>query len=59
MLKAASMVNVDTFIEQATRIADKVKRNPDLSTEAKQEAQVLLEQLEEFLEAKGLKVSDS
>jgi len=59
MLKVASMVDVDTFIEQATRIADKAKRNPSLSTEAKREARILLEQLEEFLEAQSLKVTDS
>jgi hypothetical protein len=59
MLKVASMVDVDTFIEQATRIADKAKRNPNLSTEAKREARILLEQLEEFLEAQSLKVTDS
>ena len=52
------MVNVDTFIEQATKIADKVKRNPNLSFEAKQEARVLLGQLEEYLEA-SLKASDN
>jgi hypothetical protein len=59
MLKVASMVDVDTFIEQATRIAEKVKTNPNLSTEAKREARILLEQLEEFLEAKGLEASGS
>jgi hypothetical protein len=59
MLKVASMVDVDTFIEQATRIADKAKRNPSLSNEAKREARILLEQLEEFLEAQSLKVTDS
>jgi len=48
------MVNVDTFIEQATRIADKFKRNPKLSVKAKQEARVLLRQFEEYLEARGL-----
>ncbi len=52
------MVNFDTFIEQATRIVDKFKRNPNLSIEAKQEARVLLRQLEEYLEARGLKASD-
>ena len=59
MLKVASMVNVDTFIEQATKIADKFRRNPNLSVEAKQEARVLLRQLEEYLEARGLKASDN
>ena len=59
MLKVASMVDVDTFIEQATRIADKAKTNPSLSNEAKREARILLEQLEEFLEAQSLKVTDS
>jgi len=53
------MVNVDTFIEQATKIADKFRRNPNLSVEAKQEARVLLRQLEEYLEARGLKASDN
>lgn len=53
------MVNVDTFIEQATKIADRVKRNPNLSAKAKREARVLLGQLEEYLEARGLKSSDS
>jgi len=53
------MVNVDTFIEEATRIADKSKRNPNLSIEAKREARVLLRQLEEYLEARGLNASDS
>lgn len=51
------MVNVDTFIEHATKIVDNVKRNPDLSVEAKREARVLLRQLEEYLEARGLKAS--
>jgi len=55
LLKAVSTVNVDAFIEQATKIADKSKRNPNLSIEAKQEARVLLRQLEEYLEASGLK----
>jgi hypothetical protein len=54
MLKAVSMVDVDTFIEQATKIADRAKKNPDLSVQARQEAHVLLEQFEEYLEAKGL-----
>jgi len=53
------MVNIDTFIEQATKIADKVKKNPNLSVKAKQEARVLLEQLDEYLEARGLKASDN
>lgn len=57
MLKVASVVNVDTFIEHATKIVDNVKRNPDLSVEAKREARVLLRQLEEYLEARGLKAS--
>jgi hypothetical protein len=55
MLKVASMVDVDTFIEQATKIANRVKKNPNLCIEARQEARVLLEQFEEYLEAKGLK----
>lgn len=55
MLKVASMVDVDTFIEQATKIADRVKKNPDLSVEARQEACALLEQFEEYLDAEGLK----
>jgi len=55
VLKAVSMVDVDAFIEQATRIADKVKRNPSFYTEAKREARFLLEQLEHYLEAKALK----
>jgi len=59
LLKAASTVNVDTFIEQATKIADKFKRNPSLFIEAKQEARVLLRRLEEYLEARGLQASDS
>jgi len=59
LLKVASMVSVDTFIEQATKIADKFKRNPNLSIEAKQEARVLLRQLEQYLEARGLKASDN
>jgi len=59
LLKVTSMVNVDTFIEEATRIADKSKRNPNLSIEAKREARVLLRQLEEYLEARGLNASDS
>ena len=59
LLKAASMVNVDTFIEQATKIADKVKRNPNLSVKAKRDARVLLGQLEEYLEARGLNAADS
>jgi len=54
MLKVVSMVDVNTFIERATEIADRVKRNPNLSTEARQDARVLLEQFEEYLEAKGL-----
>ena len=53
------MVNVDAFIEKATRIADKFKRNPRLSVEAKQEARVLLRQFEEYLEARGLQASDN
>ena len=53
------MVNVDTFIEKATRIADKFKKNPRLSVEAKQEAGVLLRQFEEYLEARGLQAPDS
>ncbi len=57
MLKVASMVDVDAFIEQATKIADKARKNPNTYTEARQEAHVLLEQFEEYLEAKGLKVS--
>ena len=59
LLKATSTVNVDTFIEQATKIADKVKRNPNLSVKAKREALVLLGRLEEYLEARGLTPSDS
>ena len=59
LLKVVSMVDVDTFIEQAKKIADKFKRNPNLSIEAKQEAHALLGQFEEYLEAKGLKVSDN
>jgi len=59
LLKAVNVVSVDTFIEQATKIADKSKRNPNLSIEARQEARVLLRQLEEYLEARGLKASDS
>ena len=55
MLKVASMVNVDTFIEQATRIADLAKRSPDLSVEAREEARALCEQFENYLEARGLK----
>jgi hypothetical protein len=58
MLKVASMVDIDTFIEQATKIAAKAKRNPNHSIEAKQEAHILLEQLEEYLQAEGLNVSD-
>jgi len=49
MLKLATMVNVDTFIERATRIANRVKKNPNLSVEARQEARLLLEQVEEYL----------
>jgi hypothetical protein len=48
------MVDVDAFIEQATKIADRVKRNPNLHTEAKQDARILLEQFEEYLETKCL-----
>jgi len=59
LLKVASMVNVDTFIEQATKIADKFKRNPNVSIEAKQEARVLLRQFEEYLKARGLQASDN
>ena len=59
LLKVATMVNVDTFIEQATKIADKFKRNANLSVEAKREARVLLRQLEEYLEARGLNASDN
>jgi hypothetical protein len=59
MLKAASIVDIDTFIEHAAKIADRVKRHPDLSKEAKREAHILLEQLEGYLEANGLKVSDN
>jgi hypothetical protein len=55
MLKVASMVDVDTFIEQATKIADRVRENPDLLVETRQEARALLEQFEEYLDAKGLK----
>jgi len=55
MLKVSSMVDVDTFIEQATRIADRAKRNPNLSVEARREARALCEQFENYLEAKGLK----
>ena len=55
MLKVASMVNVDTFIEQATRIADLAKRNPNLSVEAREEARALCEQFENYLESRGLK----
>jgi hypothetical protein len=51
LLKAASVVNVDAFIEQAAKIADKVKRNPNLSAEAKQEARILLAQLESYLDS--------
>ncbi len=54
MLKAVSMVDVDAFIEQATRIADKVRRNLHLHTEVRQDARILLERFEEYLEAKGL-----
>jgi len=53
------MVNVDAFIKQATRIADKFKKHPKLSVEAKQEARVLLRQFEEYLEARGLQASDN
>ncbi len=56
MLKVASMVDVDTFIERATEISDRIKRNPSLYTEAKQDARVLMEQFEVYLEAKGLSV---
>jgi hypothetical protein len=59
MLKAVSMVDVDTFIEHATKIADKAKRHPNLSKEAKREAHILFEQFEEYLEANGLRVSDN
>lgn len=55
MLKVASMVDVDTFIEQATKIAGRVRKNPDLLVETRQEARALLEQFEEYLDAKGLK----
>lgn len=51
MLKAASVVDVDAFIEQAAKIADKVKRNPNLSAKAKQEARILLAQLESYLDS--------
>ena len=53
------MVSIDTFIEQATKIADKVKRNPNLLVKVKRDARVLLGQLEEYLEARGLKAADS
>jgi hypothetical protein len=49
MLKLATMVDVETFIERATKIADRAKKNPDLSVEARQEARLLLEQVEEYL----------
>jgi hypothetical protein len=52
------MVDVDTFIEQATKIADKAKRNPNLRAEARQDARALLEQFEEYLEAKSLEILD-
>lgn len=58
LLKAASAVDVDTFIKQATKIARKSKRNPSLSVEAKREALVLWGQFEEYLEA-SLKASDN
>jgi hypothetical protein len=51
LLKAASVVDVDAFIEQAAKIADKVKRNPNLSAKAKQEARILLAQLESYLDS--------
>lgn len=51
MLEAASVVDVDAFIEQAAKIADKVKRNPNLSAKAKQEARILLAQLESYLDS--------
>ena len=57
LLKMISVVDVDTFIEKATKIIDKVKRNPSLSVEAKHEARVLLGQLEGYLEVE-LKASD-
>jgi hypothetical protein len=51
LLEAASVVDVDAFIEQAAKIADKVKRNPNLSAKAKQEARILLAQLESYLDS--------
>jgi hypothetical protein len=57
LLKMVSMLDVDAFIEQARKIADKFKSNPNLAIEAKQEARVLLKQFEEYLEARGLKAS--
>jgi hypothetical protein len=58
LLKATSVADVDTFIKQATKIIDKLKRNSKLSVEAKQEACVLLEQFEKCLEAR-LRVSNN
>jgi hypothetical protein len=57
LLKAASVVDVDAFIEQAAKIADKVKRNPNLSAKAKQEARILLAQLESYLDSIGVPVT--
>lgn len=56
MLKVASMVDVDAFIKRATEIADRVRKNPSSYTEARQDARILMEQFEEYLDAKGLNV---
>jgi hypothetical protein len=48
-------VDVDAFIERARKIVGKFENNPALSAEAREEANVLLWQFEEYLKARGLK----
>ncbi len=59
MLKFESTVDVDAFIKQATKIPDKYKGNSSLRAEARHEAAVLLRQLEDSMEDKGLEASDN
>ena len=51
------MSNVDTFIEQAERIVEKVRKTPTLTLKAQKEGRLLLRQFEKYLKGKGLGAS--
>jgi hypothetical protein len=47
-------IDVDTFIERADEIIGKAKRHPAGINAAREEADILLTQFEEYLKSKGL-----